>query len=120
MAKTLRKSRHRGKRHQSQKARQDRRSTGVTPAENTEQELALVGRHPRDADRNARGQFTSGNDGHLQSGVHSLKRWAELAPLLQEQRAAILQAKGHDENDVDPVYGRIVDAFVQSVTMMDS
>ena len=90
-----------------------------TAAENPVRQVALVGPR-RDPNRNERGQFTKDNNGHLETGVHSAKRWAELAPMLQADRVAILDAKGHTERDADPVMVRIVDAFNQSVVMMNS
>jgi hypothetical protein len=60
------------------------------------------------------------NDNALTHGVTSQRRWAELAPMLHAERINILDAKGHTETDADPVKVRIVDAFNQSVVMMNT
>jgi hypothetical protein len=52
----------------------------------TAEELALVGPHPTDPDRNALGRYTTDNDGHLSIGTHSEKRWAALRAALRAER----------------------------------
>jgi len=100
--------------------RQSRVSKRAERAGETAGELALVGPHSKDTNRNALGRYIAGNDGHLSVGTYSEKRWTALQAALREEHVNILRAKGFTEDDADPVMSKVVDGFNQAVVMMNS
>lgn len=87
---------------------------GAEPAGKVAGELALIGPHPKDANRNTRGRWTPDNAGHLETGVHSRRRSLLLSPIRLEMRAAILSDTGHTDNDVPRAFSIIVDQLIEA------
>jgi hypothetical protein len=88
-------------------------------AENPVPEVAPVGPHPTDPNRNALGRYAKNNDGHTETKVYSAKEWAALAPRLHADQIEILAAKGFTEEDADPVMRYATAGLIQAKTIAD-
>jgi hypothetical protein len=90
------------------------RATTAKPAEPPSPELAPLGPHPTDSNRDARGRFTRNNNGHLSHGAESEQRALMLAPERQAERALILDGLGLTETDVTRPLSYAIDRLVEA------